>query len=69
MNFISIGGWCGTKLSLKDNGYNEPSYPFDYVRCSLEGVIDCIENDFKNYFPEKLERINEYITCDPKPLR
>ena len=47
MNFISIGGWCGTKIALKDSGlFNEPSLPFDSVRTSIEGIIDCIENDF-----------------------
>lgn len=53
MNFISIGGWCGTKIALKElNMFNEPSLPFDSVRSSMKGVIDCMENDFKNYFPE-----------------
>jgi hypothetical protein len=53
MNFISIGGWCGTKIALKElNMFNEPSLPFDSVRSSMKGVIDCMENDFKHYFPE-----------------
>lgn len=52
MNFISIGGWCGTKVALKELGYfDEPSLPFDSVRSSIEGIIDCIENDFENFFP------------------
>lgn len=38
MNFISIGGWCGTKIALKDLGlFDEPSLPFDSVRSSMEG--------------------------------
>ena len=50
MNFISIGGWCGTKIALKDLGlFNEPSLPFDSVRSSIEGIIDCIENNFENF--------------------
>ena len=53
MNFISIGGWCGTKIALKDLGlFNEASLPFDSVRTSIEGIIDCIENNFQNYFPK-----------------
>ena len=49
MNFISIGGWCGPKIALKDLGlFNEPSLPFDSVRTSIEGIIDCIENNFQN---------------------
>lgn len=66
MNFISIGGWCGTKLALVANGlFDEPSLPFDSVRSSLEGVIDCIQHDFKHFFPLELSpcAINKYKRC------
>lgn len=52
IEFISLGGWCGTKIALHKNNYLCASYPFDYVRSSILGVIDCFENDFTNYFPE-----------------
>jgi hypothetical protein len=56
MNFISIGGWCGTKIALKDLGlFDEPSLPFDSVRSSIEGIIDCIETDFAHFFPEEIQ--------------
>lgn len=62
MNFISIGGWCGTKIALKDlNLFNEPSLPFDSVRSSIEGIIDCIENDFINYFPKEIKIDNRFL--------
>jgi len=61
MNFISIGGWCGTKMALKDLGlFNEPSLPFDSVRTSIEGIIDCIENNFQNYFPKEIKKDNRF---------
>ena len=61
MNFISIGGWCGTKMALKDLGlFNEPSLPFDSVRTSIEGIIDCIENNFENYFPKEIKKDNRF---------
>ena len=61
MNFISIGGWCGTKIALKDLGlFNEPSLPFDSVRTSIQGIIDCIENDFQNFFPKELIKDNRF---------
>ena len=63
--FISLGGWCGTKLALKGNGYDRASYPFDYVRSSIEGVIDCIQNNFANYFPKDLVRNQNYKTYEP----
>jgi hypothetical protein len=53
IEFISLGGWCGTKIALQKNKYFRESYPFDYVRSSLLGVIDCFENDFQNYFPKE----------------
>jgi len=66
MNFISIGGWCGTKIALKDLGlFNEPSLPFDSVRTSIEGIIDCIENNFENYFPKKMIRNNNISFYKP----
>jgi hypothetical protein len=64
MNYISIGGWCGTKVAMSQvNLSDEATFPFDYVRSSFEGVIDCIENNFENYFPEKIKidsRFSEY---------
>ena len=36
--------------------FNGPSLPFDSVRSSIEGIIDCIENDFENYFPKELKK-------------
>ena len=61
MNFISIGGWCGTKIALKDLGlFNEPSLPFDSVRTSIEGIIDCIQNNFQNYFPKEIKKDNRF---------
>ena len=66
MNFISIGGWCGTKVALKDSGlFNEPSLPFDSVRTSIEGIIDCIENNFENYFPKEIKKDNRFSNWEP----
>ena len=36
--------------------FDEPSLPFDSVRSSLEGVIDCINTDFANFFPQEIKR-------------
>ena len=63
MNFISIGGWCGTKIALKDLGlFDEPSLPFDSVRSSIEGIIDCIENNFENFFPKEIKKENRFLS-------
>lgn len=55
MKYISIGGWCGTTMSLRGNGMYDEAYPFDHIRSTFKGIIDCIENDFSNFFPKKLE--------------
>ena len=53
IEFVSIGGWCGTKMALTRNNIFRPSNPFDYVRSSIIGVIDCLENDFSNFLPKE----------------
>lgn len=60
MNFISIGGWCGTKIAFKDL-IDEPSLPFDSVRSSIEGIIDCFENNFINFFPKEIKKETKFF--------
>ena len=46
-NIISFGSWCGMKQSIAAYAsINEASNPFDYVRSSIEGITDCVENNF-----------------------
>lgn len=55
--YISLGGWCGTAWSLRHNSLNDcdRSLPFDFIRSKFEGIIDCFENNFENFFPKRLE--------------
>jgi hypothetical protein len=49
------------KIALRDlNLFNEPSLPFDSVRSSIEGIIDCIENDFQNFFPNEIKKDDRF---------
>ena len=59
--YIGIGGWCGTSFGFKSSKLRNCSLPFDWVRSKFEGIIDCIENDFANFFPNPLiyEKLNE----------
>ncbi len=61
MNFISLGGWCGPSIALGEN--RKIALPFDHVRSTFEGVIDCIENDFNNFFPKNIikNNFNNYL--------
>ena len=52
--YISIGGWCGSAFGLKGSKLRNCSLTFDWVRSKFEGIIDCIENDFANFFPNPL---------------
>ena len=54
MKFISLGGWCGTTISLRGNYLYNEAFPFDNIRSSFDGVINCIENNFLNFFPKKI---------------
>lgn len=58
--YISLGGWCGTAIGLRDTGLRNCSLPFDWTRSKFEGVVDCLEHDFKNFFPDPL--VVEYFT-------
>lgn len=61
MNYISLGGWCGTRIAINlCSSYNGPTLPFDYVKSSFSGVIDCIENDFINFFPKDNSVCNQF---------
>ena len=57
INFISLGGWCGTTMSLRGNKLYEKALPFDHTRSTFEGIIDCFETDFLNFFPKKLTKV------------
>lgn len=56
MKFLALGGWCGTTMGLRGNKLYNVAYPFDHIRSTFEGVINCIENDFSNFFPKRIER-------------
>lgn len=54
--FISLGGHCEIAGSIQMFGLREHALPFDYVRSSFEGVIECIQNDFTTFFPKTVRK-------------
>ena len=48
--YIPIGGSCFFGTTLREN--NNPALPFDFLRTKFSFVIECIENNFKNFLPE-----------------
>jgi hypothetical protein len=68
MKCISLGGLCGAATALNENCMSYAwSLPFNYVGSTFPGIIDCIENDFTNFFPKKL--IAEHDQYCPKFFR
>jgi len=54
--YISIGGWCGTRMALDQlKIVDEPHNIFDHIRSSSRGIIDCIQHDFASFLPENKE--------------
>jgi len=46
---VSLGGWCGVKGVIREMGFQGANLPFDWLRCSLDGVIYAIQDDFKDF--------------------
>lgn len=59
MRYISLGHRCHVASILKLNKLIQESLPFDSIIYSFEGVIDCFQNNFINFFPKKI--ICEYV--------
>lgn len=59
LKYISLGHRCHIASILKLNKMRNESLPFDNIIYSFEGVIDCFENDFTNFFPKEIKC--EYI--------
>lgn len=49
MEVISLGFSCLVSYQLKEMGLKKASYPFDWIFSNEKVVIDCLENNFKNF--------------------
>lgn len=49
---ISLGYFCGPSSELEKIGLRDASYPFDWLISDMEGIMDCIKNDFKGFLKE-----------------
>jgi hypothetical protein len=54
MKFISLGHRCYVTTSLGFNKLRNEAFPFDSIIYSFEGVIDCFQNNFINFFPKQI---------------
>jgi hypothetical protein len=64
--YISLGGWCGTKMALDQQKIvNQENDVFDHIRSSSKGIIDCLVNDFKNFLPKNNKIDTRFINWKP----
>lgn len=59
IKYISLGHRCHIGQILNFKNLRTEAFPFDSIIYSFEGVIDCFQNNFANFFPKEI--ICEYI--------
>jgi len=47
--FVSLGCFCAVSTALESLGLRRHAYPFDWVRCPVDGVIHCLEVGFEDF--------------------
>jgi hypothetical protein len=65
--YISLGGWCGTRMALDqlELTNDTPHNIFDYVRSSSKGIIKCVEDNFESFLPENEVKNTQLKGCRP----
>mmetsp|Transcript_75885 Transcript_75885/g.210598 ORF Transcript_75885/g.210598 Transcript_75885/m.210598 type:complete len:630 (+) Transcript_75885:82-1971(+) len=53
---VSLGCFCGPKLTFQKMGRGAETLPFDWVRTSFDGLLHFIRTDFEGYFNYKTKR-------------
>jgi hypothetical protein len=56
--FVSLGGFCGVSSALGSLGLRKAAQPFDWVRSSSDGVLQCIETEFRDFLSFKTSRMD-----------
>ena len=59
IKYISLGHRCHIGQILSLNKLRIEAFPFDSIIYSFEGIIDCFQNNFINFFPKEI--ICEYV--------
>eukprot|EP00927_Polykrikos_kofoidii_P070933 TRINITY_DN6729_c0_g1_i1.p1 TRINITY_DN6729_c0_g1~~TRINITY_DN6729_c0_g1_i1.p1 ORF type:complete len:653 (-),score=130.17 TRINITY_DN6729_c0_g1_i1:86-1954(-) len=50
VRLVSLGCFCGPKLSFKKIGRGSETLPFDWLRTRLEGILHFLRNDFEGFY-------------------
>lgn len=59
VKLVSLGCFCGPKLSFQKMGRGAETLPFDWVRTRITGVLHFMRNDFDGFF--------DFLTRAPVP--
>lgn len=54
MHVIPLGFFCSPTMEIDKIGLRDASYPFDWLISDMEGIVECLENDFHDFLNEKL---------------
>lgn len=61
--YISLGHRCHIYQAVKRLGVTKCTYPFDHLVSSWEGIVNCFEDDFKNFFPKNCHKTTVTRDC------
>ena len=61
MKLISLGHRCHINQIMIKYNMRSMALPFDNIISNFEGIIDCINNNFNNYFPKIIKRENVFV--------
>jgi len=64
MKLISFGHRCHINQIMIKYNMRDLALPFDNIISKFEGIIDCINNNFNNYFPKIIKREYVYVGTD-----
>lgn len=50
VRLVSLGCYCGPKLSFQKMGRGSETLPFDWIRTKLDGVLKLLRSDFDGFY-------------------
>jgi len=66
--FVSLGCYCQVAEVLKALGLRQRSYPFDWTRSPLSGILGLIENGFEDFLTFAAVRHVTHSSAEGKPV-
>ena len=54
IEFVSIGPYCVSTMTLAKHNLRKKSYPLDYIYSSLDMILHCISDNFKVFLDKTL---------------